>query len=528
MIAYFFRHRSDATKSLFSLRCPAQSRLLASLFVVATWVAHSQAQLISFNTDTGKLGIRGTEATDNINLYGVSVPGKETPAGPFGWLLGVNLSDPPTFFYRVEVISNGKRLVELGLTQEEYKLIRGIEIDARGGNDVIEVRGIIRATVSIAGGEGNDTILVGRSDEYDITGEKVDVYGGNGDDTITVNGNRFTELHGGAGDDTIYGGSYQDNIFGEDDDDRIYGRDGTDKLFGGKGRDTIDGDRGANTLDPGQDGLSDIMIMDKGDNLFLIHMTWDPLWQVYTAEKETYINFEYSDVEYPIIVYHGGDKDTRGTGFFEPAPGNPKGTTGTHKNTIGYSTAWDDGASWQLPEQELFVSQELTGSDILDTYADAFDPYTSFFELSVLTIALQETELPVGIENAALMTQLSSISNTDEMLQEYGDDFLGCYLTTEEWEEKFYSDYLCIVMSYCGILDDTPAFSQVSEDSEWSLFLASGLFDTFRAEEDTSLNVQADSAVMLLDLAFGDPLIEGLLLFEAWKDPANSWRMMRN
>ena len=52
------------------------------------------------------------------------------------------------------------------------------------------------------------------------------------------------EIHGEAGDDTIYGGSGADRIFGDADNDEIVGGLGTDWISGGSGNDGILGDEG--------------------------------------------------------------------------------------------------------------------------------------------------------------------------------------------------------------------------------------------------------------------------------------------
>jgi uncharacterized delta-60 repeat protein len=94
------------------------------------------------------------------------------------------------------------------------------------------------------------------------------VNGGDGADRITVASsvNLSTELHGGAGNDSITGGSGDDLLFGEagndqllggngadvfvggDDDDVLTGGNGRDILIGGWGKDTITGQNGEDIL----------------------------------------------------------------------------------------------------------------------------------------------------------------------------------------------------------------------------------------------------------------------------------------
>ncbi|CAB3646679.1 hypothetical protein LMG26696_02532 [Achromobacter pulmonis] len=76
-----------------------------------------------------------------------------------------------------------------------------------------------------------------------------------GDDTI----------HGGSGDDIIYGQGGNDTLYGDDGSDILYGGTGDDKLHGGDGNDMLHGGSGDDRLDGGNG--SDLLIGGKGDDI---------------------------------------------------------------------------------------------------------------------------------------------------------------------------------------------------------------------------------------------------------------------
>lgn len=99
---------------------------------------------------------------------------------------------------------------------EQYDVVAGggnDDIGAAGGGDVGAV-GAVDVPVSVAGGDGNDTVT-----------------GGSAADTLS----------GAVGDDTVTGGSGNDLLVGDDGLDSLSGGDGDDILRGGGGDDTISG-----------------------------------------------------------------------------------------------------------------------------------------------------------------------------------------------------------------------------------------------------------------------------------------------
>jgi len=113
----------------------------------------------------------------------------------------------------------------------------GAQDQIRGGdgNDYIGAGG-----ASIDGGGGNDTITVhGNAD-----GSQTDVSGGSGNDLIAGYDVAAIHVHGGDGDDTLYGYYSSDWLSGDDGNDAIYGGYGNDTLLGGAGADLMYGGAG--------------------------------------------------------------------------------------------------------------------------------------------------------------------------------------------------------------------------------------------------------------------------------------------
>ena len=151
-------------------------------------------------------------------------------------------------------------------------LVNGIQIDARDGNDQVDLSAIdINSTMR--GGSGNDTLTGGDGNDW--------IVGQAGDDQIQGNdGNDI--LRGGVGDDRVWGGDDDDRIVGGLGNDVLRGGDGDDFLVGGGGQDGIAGDAGDDTAlgNSGNDSVlggsgndavmggqhSDVVMGDAGDD----------------------------------------------------------------------------------------------------------------------------------------------------------------------------------------------------------------------------------------------------------------------
>jgi hypothetical protein len=84
----------------------------------------------------------------------------------------------------------------------------------------------------LSGGDGNDYLEAGRSDDL--------LVGGAGNDTL-VGGRGDDVLFGGSGNDTLLGETGRDNLFGQDGDDLLDGDGNEDALYGMAGADNLIG-----------------------------------------------------------------------------------------------------------------------------------------------------------------------------------------------------------------------------------------------------------------------------------------------
>ena len=140
-------------------------------------------------------------------------------AGLIGSVLvvtGTNRTDSITFF-----ISGGNLVVQdLGRRLGSFSLssLTGLNIDARGGNDLVFVGNSIRISSTIYGGAGND--------ELNGSGADDSLFGGAGNDL----------LFGLQGDDLLDGGADYDWLFGGPGDDTFAARQGGDTVVRGKGK----------------------------------------------------------------------------------------------------------------------------------------------------------------------------------------------------------------------------------------------------------------------------------------------------
>ncbi len=175
----------------------------------------------------------------------------------------------------VKQLDGGQVEVQWSSWKQTYDGVTKILVrDAGAGNDVIDTRGV-KVPVEIHGGAGNDTIYL--SDAAGST-----AFGDEGNDVITpsaANTATGVVIHGGAGDDqlaagsvaiTIYGDGGKDTITGSGEADLLYGDDGTgtasdgaDIIDGGAGADEIRGGLGNDEIEGGAD---DDWILGQGGN----------------------------------------------------------------------------------------------------------------------------------------------------------------------------------------------------------------------------------------------------------------------
>ncbi len=192
----------------------------------------------------------------------------------------------------VKVLDANSNQIEVNLNGEKStwslkQQFGGIDFAGGGGDDFFKIDDsigpfvrpasgtdhLIAVTIFLHGGAGNDT-LYGNTGWDSIDGAEGDdvLDGGDGNDNIGGGeGNDFLtgadgadRMNGDAGNDVLRGGGSQDNLHGGDGNDRLYGMKSNDKLFGDAGTDRLYGDVGADALDGGAN--RDLCFGEDGDD----------------------------------------------------------------------------------------------------------------------------------------------------------------------------------------------------------------------------------------------------------------------
>ncbi|MHC4878023.1 MAG: hypothetical protein ACYTGL_16330, partial [Planctomycetota bacterium] len=135
------------------------------------------------------------------------------------------------------------------------ELTTPLVIDAGAGDDSVDASGLTAVSVTVFGGDGEDTILGGEQAD--------ELYGDAGDDIIT----------GGMGDDVIYGREGFDQIAGNEGDDAVDGGDGVDVIDWviGDGFDTVSGGSDASDImNFFADGSANVISVNGGDQVINI------------------------------------------------------------------------------------------------------------------------------------------------------------------------------------------------------------------------------------------------------------------
>ncbi|WP_438952167.1 VCBS domain-containing protein, partial [Porticoccus sp.] len=167
--------------------------------------------------------------TASVNYQNIYLNGNDTEQSLAEYLL----ANPPLVGDEWTVV-----YADSGPGNEQARFVRFEFSFDSAGNPAITVAGSDNENL-IFGGEGNDSLTGGITDDV--------IFGREGDDIINgVAGNNT--LVGGSGDDTITGGDGNDLIFGGDGDDTIVAGAGDDLIEGGLDGDAIDGGIGNDTV----------------------------------------------------------------------------------------------------------------------------------------------------------------------------------------------------------------------------------------------------------------------------------------
>jgi Ca2+-binding RTX toxin-like protein len=182
----------------------------------------------------------------------------------------------------VIIVSVSQNDQTFALNGATYTGVNFISVYGNGGNDTIQItaEGPGSIAASIDGGDGNDDLSLnfdggiwagegddvihladsfqgtasgdGGNDQIFVKGECVDpeILGGDGNDYIDASQNNYgVVIHGGNGDDTLYGSQYNDQLYGDSGSNHLYGLGGNDTFFCRNGSaDDVDGGAGTNFM----------------------------------------------------------------------------------------------------------------------------------------------------------------------------------------------------------------------------------------------------------------------------------------
>jgi Ca2+-binding RTX toxin-like protein len=206
------------------------------------------------NAATINPGATVTQTTDGKRIE--SIPIKTTPEVTIKREITYDSDNNPTSDQlvletgskndNVQVTKNANGSIGFNVNGEQNNLQvapgQGVTIRTNGGDDTIFVDESVTVNVTMAGGEGADTLTGGAGADI--------IEGGNGNDIIRGGGGN-DYVYGGTGDDTINGGNGNDVAYGGEGNDTIRGNAGTDYLEGGRGNDKLSGGIGNDILSGG-------------------------------------------------------------------------------------------------------------------------------------------------------------------------------------------------------------------------------------------------------------------------------------
>ncbi|RMF35170.1 MAG: hypothetical protein D6754_13675 [Alphaproteobacteria bacterium] len=219
-----------------------------------------------------------------------------------GWAVDIGQGDvmntgliQSTLFAAVQIESTG-RVFNSGTIQTLSTTSPAIDFSGFDGVAFVENTGSILGAIltDVPGSTADDTVrnaglitgdvtLGNGNDVYDGRGGRAlgTIHGGDGDDVL-FGGDSTTIIFGDKGNDVMRGGPLDDTLAGGANADFLRGRDGDDVLDAGAGRDFIRGGRGDDDLfgGPGTDffefrrGSDNDVIWDFEDGTDRIDLSW--------------------------------------------------------------------------------------------------------------------------------------------------------------------------------------------------------------------------------------------------------------
>ena len=160
-------------------------------------------------------------------------------------VIGIDASDQ----IRIDVAANGILFVDQNGARQAFSTYetRSIALDARGGNDRVEVTPNVRQPTTLSGGTGNDTLIGGSGADAFIGGDGTDLadYSARTSNLTVSIDDRANDGAPGEGDDVrtdvenVRTGSGNDRVTGSSNDDALFTGAGHDTVRGGGGNDLI-------------------------------------------------------------------------------------------------------------------------------------------------------------------------------------------------------------------------------------------------------------------------------------------------
>lgn len=215
-------------------------------------------------------------------------------------------------------LPNGGEIILIGMGNRLEEVIASL-LPAEGNVDPVDPvthHDLLQGRPGIDvlhGGLGNDTIYgdpEGGIGDDQLFGDKGNdlIYGVGGSDRLE-GGDGNDTLYGGYGADLLFGGLHNDFLQGDADNDRLYGDNGSDTLNGGGGLDTLYGGGAGDILDGG-DG-NDLLAGEGGDDTMSGGNGLDSLWGgngndiLYGNESNDFLSGDKGND----TIYGGGGQD---------------------------------------------------------------------------------------------------------------------------------------------------------------------------------------------------------------------------
>jgi Ca2+-binding RTX toxin-like protein len=152
------------------------------------------------------------------------------------------ISDETTDYGRnpVFVLGDGNDDVQLGLSYGAR--LDSLTVCGGSGNDSIEIYESVGDHAEILLDGGLDDDFVGNNGDLRYSDlARLTLIGGDGNDVLR-GGNSNDSIDAGRGNDSAYGLGGIDTINGGTGDDQVHGQRGSDRMIGGSGADYLDGD----------------------------------------------------------------------------------------------------------------------------------------------------------------------------------------------------------------------------------------------------------------------------------------------